>query len=563
MTISKYTNNLYKSEVYRELERQAVKKGFFKPTDGEVVKLAAQAVSKSAQINQEIDSTCSDDLIADIARLAYAMRRKGFISQAEEVEQNLVMFKQAECSLYDVTDETNKDLIGFAHRDGDVNVLEGSGELGTFETMQSISDKIQSMIKKEPTGINRMAELAGMINKVGQVSPVPGAPGSSFFGGESGSNVGGGPVTTYNADVKPLTKSDMLERVQGALVNFDTIRKTQAPSVEELAFADLTNTEQQTAYVYLASKTARVDPRRIAAWYAIKDHAARTGILGGTAELPIVTVEGLVANLRKNINLAVQSAKVGSGSTAVQSIAQVLGTLEYINSTYFLDTSPTYVLANGYNEASVNAVCTTIAQQVRALYASCFGANNEILLAATGALRDIPARLYKMVEEIPLEGKLTDTESALRILIRTAQATQAAQKQFTASAKTVQAVNVDFVKRVNEWVGKLIESVYSEYKSLATSSQLKPFSVNTAKLEATQEYWADYSRNQATDQADTTRAETIAGRISTLVDIIKQYENKPWIELQEALKRAGIEAINQSVFLASLKQIENSAKGRI
>lgn len=38
MTISKYTDNLYQSEVYRELERQAVKKGFFKPTESELVK---------------------------------------------------------------------------------------------------------------------------------------------------------------------------------------------------------------------------------------------------------------------------------------------------------------------------------------------------------------------------------------------------------------------------------------------------------------------------------------------------------------------------------------------
>ena len=61
------------------------------------------------------------------------MRRKGFVTQAEDLEQKLVMYKTAENALYNVTVETNADLIGFAHRDGDVNLIEGSGDLGTFE----------------------------------------------------------------------------------------------------------------------------------------------------------------------------------------------------------------------------------------------------------------------------------------------------------------------------------------------------------------------------------------------------------------------------------------------
>jgi hypothetical protein len=95
MTLSKYTDNLYQSEVYRELERQAVKKGFFKPNDTEIVRLAAQEINMVEKINQPMDSSPSEDLVQDVVRLAFAMRRKGFIAQAEDIEQKLVIYKQA------------------------------------------------------------------------------------------------------------------------------------------------------------------------------------------------------------------------------------------------------------------------------------------------------------------------------------------------------------------------------------------------------------------------------------------------------------------------------------
>ena len=173
MTLSKYTDNLYQSEVYRELERQAVKNGFFKPTDTELVKLAAQEVELTEKVNRQIDVSPSDDLIQDVARLAYAMRRKGFIAQAEDLEQKLVIYKTAENALYNVTNETNADFLGFAHRDGDVNLIEGSGDLGDFETLQSVADKILAVTRKQPTGkqpTNKLAALASMITRVPSVS---------------------------------------------------------------------------------------------------------------------------------------------------------------------------------------------------------------------------------------------------------------------------------------------------------------------------------------------------------------------------------------------------------
>lgn len=167
MVIQKYTENIYASEVYRELERQAVRKGEFNPTPGQQVKLAALEVTQKRQINQPINVSPTADLTQDVARLAFAMRRKGFVSQAEELEQKLVIYKQAECALYNVTPEKNSDFIQFGHRDGDVEIIEGAGELGTIETIESIADKILAVTRKQPTGKlpGKMAisELANII----------------------------------------------------------------------------------------------------------------------------------------------------------------------------------------------------------------------------------------------------------------------------------------------------------------------------------------------------------------------------------------------------------------
>lgn len=146
MVISKYTTNLYKSEVYRELERQAIRKGFFNATEEEIVKNATSFVKKASK--KEL--TESNDLIQDITLLAAALREKGFDKHAEEIEDNLLKYKKAE-SLYNLNIENGNDMIDFAHRDGDVQIVDG-GELGVVETTKSIADKILAVVNKQPTG---------------------------------------------------------------------------------------------------------------------------------------------------------------------------------------------------------------------------------------------------------------------------------------------------------------------------------------------------------------------------------------------------------------------------
>jgi hypothetical protein len=176
MVFAKYTENLYESEVYRELERQAVRKGHFNPSPAEQVKIAAAQINKTRSANQPVDAIPSDDLIQDIARLAFAMRRKGYVDHAEDLEKKLILYKQAESALYNVSPESNAALLQFSHRDGDVEIIEGAGEPGTIETIESIAKKIRQVAEKQPTGklpgkgpskTASLTELAALVKDAG------------------------------------------------------------------------------------------------------------------------------------------------------------------------------------------------------------------------------------------------------------------------------------------------------------------------------------------------------------------------------------------------------------
>lgn len=164
MTIPKYNemNSLYSSEVYRELERQALKKGFFNLTEKEANKnIAKDIVTQASNIEEKIQS--SDSFIQDISRLVYAMKRKGFTAQAEEIEDNFKMYKKTESEFYNLNMEDNNNFLDFAHREGEVKMFDFPGDLGNIETLETQQKKMISTIK-DPTGKQAaLKEIAGLI----------------------------------------------------------------------------------------------------------------------------------------------------------------------------------------------------------------------------------------------------------------------------------------------------------------------------------------------------------------------------------------------------------------
>jgi len=195
MSIAKYNKNLHASEVFRELERQAAKKGFFNPTEEEQVTLAAQTVAEKKVAIASDDLQETEDLVLDVAMLATALRDRGLTKQADEIENNLVMFKQAESALYNVTEETNKDFIDFAHREGDFQVV--PGDYGAVETVESAAEKILAVVRKTPTGkLPKEASLAGLASLIKEAE----LPAASTTGAGSGN------VETLKVDYDTVKK---------------------------------------------------------------------------------------------------------------------------------------------------------------------------------------------------------------------------------------------------------------------------------------------------------------------------------------------------------------------
>jgi hypothetical protein len=144
--IAKKSGSVLESEVYREMERQAVRKGFFKPSDERMVKMASQ------QVGIKKEAKASGDLMVDVAVLAENLRERGFMKRAEELEKKLVLFKQAEVHMYHVHDEEGEDVLNWAHREGDVEIVPAQEGRGRVETVQSAAKKILEIVRKQPSG---------------------------------------------------------------------------------------------------------------------------------------------------------------------------------------------------------------------------------------------------------------------------------------------------------------------------------------------------------------------------------------------------------------------------
>jgi hypothetical protein len=95
---------------------------------------------------------------------------------------------------------------------------------------------------------------------------------------------------------------------------------------------------------------------------------------------------------------------------------------------------------------------------------------------------------------------------------------------------------------------------------MASSDQLQPFTMDTSQLEAASTYWGEQTQSEDIDVAK--KAVNISNKIQQLKEIIDEYQNKPWVELQEALSDMGIDAPNKNIFLSSVRKIVESAKGR-
>lgn len=145
MVIAKHGENSWmKSEVMRSLERQAINDGKFNPNPELLVDNAVSHI-----INKHDNENSS--LYEKLIHLANSLRNKGFTKQADEIEEKLFIFKQAEVHLYRVHDEDAEDILDFAHPDGDVEVAESNSRMGKAWTPHGEHKVIVDIINKGPS----------------------------------------------------------------------------------------------------------------------------------------------------------------------------------------------------------------------------------------------------------------------------------------------------------------------------------------------------------------------------------------------------------------------------
>ncbi len=124
------------SPVMRELERRTIKNSQT-PSLTEIIR--KQAATKN--INQY---SFTNNLFLDLIKLAEGLRAKGFIQNADVLEEKIFAYKKA-------SEKYNSELNA-AHPDGDASMAEASNGLGDVETLESAHEKIIEVINKNPTG---------------------------------------------------------------------------------------------------------------------------------------------------------------------------------------------------------------------------------------------------------------------------------------------------------------------------------------------------------------------------------------------------------------------------
>jgi len=132
-------NQFDDSFTMRSLARIAQEKGWIK----EIQKTASSA---------KVDLKPSKDLIENLLKLSEGLRCNGFAAQAEDIESKLVMYKQAQASVYDISKETGEDVINSAHPDGSYKMKDINSDEATFETVLDKHLKILNVVNKAPTG---------------------------------------------------------------------------------------------------------------------------------------------------------------------------------------------------------------------------------------------------------------------------------------------------------------------------------------------------------------------------------------------------------------------------
>lgn len=150
---------LSESSVMKEFERIAISKGLAK----------SEVISKTAS-DESVNLEPSGDLIIDILNLAEGLRSKGFVKDAESLEEKVLVYKKAETHLYNAIDEDADDMLDFAHPKKNQVKFDAKDGHGEFEDTRSQHKKIIDIVNKKVASdlsdvLGETAEILGLKKK--------------------------------------------------------------------------------------------------------------------------------------------------------------------------------------------------------------------------------------------------------------------------------------------------------------------------------------------------------------------------------------------------------------
>lgn len=136
----------HQSEVMRELERQAARKGHFEPSPEETVDAAAHKTA------QNFIPSRTGNWYNDTMNLVTALRNAGYKKSAADIEEKATNMKFAEVHLYKAIDEDGDAFMDYAHPEGDTEIIPAQDGRGKVERTTTTHDKMLDVLHKKPTG---------------------------------------------------------------------------------------------------------------------------------------------------------------------------------------------------------------------------------------------------------------------------------------------------------------------------------------------------------------------------------------------------------------------------
>jgi len=153
------------SIVMKELEKIAREKNLIQaedPIEQSMLKIASRVEGKGKEINL---TASTGDVFDDAILIAAALRNRGFVTQAENLEARAILYKQAyndgerpepdteqDKAKYGFWSEEGKDLIDAAHEVDSFDKMVSSLDEGFVENINEIQERMIASTNKQPTG---------------------------------------------------------------------------------------------------------------------------------------------------------------------------------------------------------------------------------------------------------------------------------------------------------------------------------------------------------------------------------------------------------------------------